>query len=166
MHKMLLVIRLSTEMNFHVAVWQGSYGVVKLAYNEDDDKHYVSQIMLLSLLITSGTAVLFLPQPLLSFASSTVLCFHTQQLYRISAGLLIFFFFFSLHLAAQLWLWSSPTSSVALRQEWKKKKGRLLLLFKVQPRPNVCQNSFAALRSANEEYRLTWRQFDFFKIQK
>ncbi len=24
-------------------VLQGSYGVVKLAYNEDDDKHYVSQ---------------------------------------------------------------------------------------------------------------------------
>lgn len=26
-----------------VALLQGSYGVVKLAYNEDDDKHYVSQ---------------------------------------------------------------------------------------------------------------------------
>lgn len=24
-------------------VLQGSYGVVKLAYNEDDDKHYVSR---------------------------------------------------------------------------------------------------------------------------
>lgn len=25
-----------------LAVLQGSYGVVKLAYNEDDEKHYVS----------------------------------------------------------------------------------------------------------------------------
>lgn len=30
-------------INIFVAVLQGSYGVVKLAYNEDDDKHYVSQ---------------------------------------------------------------------------------------------------------------------------
>lgn len=26
-------------------VLQGSYGVVKLAYNEDDDKYYVSQFV-------------------------------------------------------------------------------------------------------------------------
>lgn len=28
-----------------VFVLQGSYGVVKLAYNEDDDKHYVSYLV-------------------------------------------------------------------------------------------------------------------------
>lgn len=31
------------QMNLYVFALQGSYGVVKLAYNEDDDKHYVSQ---------------------------------------------------------------------------------------------------------------------------
>ena len=31
------------EYDSHVVVLQGSYGVVKLAYNEDDDKNYVSQ---------------------------------------------------------------------------------------------------------------------------
>lgn len=54
-------------------VLQGSYGVVKLAYNEDDDKHYVSQRSLLSEM-----------QSLHHTA--------TKELYSVSAMLLIFIF--------------------------------------------------------------------------
>lgn len=56
-----------------LVVLQGSYGVVKLAYNEDDDKHYVSQRSLLSEM-----------QSLHHTA--------TKELYSISAMLLIFIF--------------------------------------------------------------------------
>lgn len=43
LNNVLLCTSRSTYKNLFVVVLQGSYGVVKLAYNEDDDKHYVSQ---------------------------------------------------------------------------------------------------------------------------
>lgn len=79
-----------------VFVLQGSYGVVKLAYNEDDDKHYVSYLVGTCFTVSILQAFI---EPL------SVCCLHRGPV------LLILLFLFSL-----LWI-----SSLKLHQLlWKK----------------------------------------------
>lgn len=116
------------KMNLFVVVLQGSYGVVKLAYNEDDDKHYVSQC---NFFLISWNAV---PLPHshsspLSFRQASQPLLSRQKSFTGSHQC---YWFFSIHLVAELWVPSPQIVSVALEETWKWKW--LLVPLKVHPR--------------------------------
>ena len=86
---------------------QGSYGVVKLAYNEDDDKHYVSLCnRFLSLNFFFSFFTFQKTSPWLKPQAQSLEA--TGELCRISPVLLIFYFVFF-----KLWAHSPQIASVA-----------------------------------------------------